>query len=71
VLPLVGSTIVPPAAAAGLLGLLHHAQRDAVLHAAAGVDVLHLGQTVAAMPSVTLFRRTRGVLPIISTTLSK
>ena len=45
VLPLVGSTIVPPGCSApGRLGVVDHPQRDPVLHRAARVQVLDLGQ---------------------------
>ena len=45
VLPLVGSTIVPPGCSSPLcLGRLDHAQGDAVLHRPAGVEVLDLRQ---------------------------
>jgi hypothetical protein len=45
VLPLVGSTMVPPGRRAPeALGGLDHPQRDPVLHGPARVEVLDLGQ---------------------------
>lgn len=44
VLPLVGSTIVPPRLELALpLGLVDHVQADPILDASAGIEGLHLG----------------------------
>ena len=70
-LPLVGSTIVPPGwsrPAFSASSTMRSAMRSFTLPP--GLRYSTLASTVAAMPSVTLRSRTRGVLPIISTTLS-
>jgi len=70
-LPLVGSTIVPPGWSRpdfSASSTIRSAIRSLTLPP--GLKYSTLASTVAEMPSVTLRRRTSGVLPINSTTLS-
>ena len=72
VLPLVGSTIVPPGRrrpAFSASSTIRRAMRSLTLPP--GLKYSTLARTVAWIPSVTLCSRTSGVLPISSTTLSK
>jgi hypothetical protein len=71
VLPLVGSTMVPPGLsrpAASASSTIRSAIRS--FTEPPGLTYSTLASTVAWMPSVTLRRRTSGVFPIMSTTLS-
>ena len=65
VLPLVGSTIVPPGLA-GPLGPLHHGQPDPVLDRAAGFRYSTLASRVGASPRPSRDSRTSGVPPTTS-----
>ena len=52
----------------GALGLVDHADADAVFHAAARVLAFQLGDDGGLRAAVTLLRRTKGVFPISSVT---
>ena len=71
VLPLVGSTIVPPAGSSPAFSA-SSTMRSAIrsLTEPPGLKYSTLASTVASMPSVTLRSLIRGVSPMTSTTLS-
>jgi hypothetical protein len=71
VLPLVGSTIVPPGRSRPVFSAsstMRSAMRSLTLPP--GLKYSTLARIVASMPALTLRSRTSGVLPISSTTLS-
>ena len=70
-LPLVGSTIVPPGCSWPVFSAsstMRSAIRSFTLPP--GLKYSTFANTIAEAPSVTLRRRTSGVLPMVSTTLS-
>ena len=70
-LPLVGSMITVSLVSAPLFSassIIAMPMRSFTLES--GLKNSHFNKTVASTPSVTLFRRTSGVLPMVSTMLS-